>query len=160
MDSRGNASPEYATDDASAQYLRPGATSGGLLRRRSTAVIQRLAGNDPGPESRYGSQRPNLQTVQSDASTQHYGVSSGRPALGRSTSSKGRVPSLRSSEIRGTLPATSATDKLKPRASVTSGMSYKERVVLLRRQSREILEHIERKPHCCLFSMVTEESIS
>ena len=133
-----------STSDAAGSYLRPGATSSGLLRRRSTAILQKFTGHDSDYEERHSSQRPSLRTVQTDASTQQ---SHDRPKLGRATSSKGRVPSLRSSTIRGVASPAAATesDKLKARASVVSTMSYKERVSLLRRQSREIFEHVERE---------------
>ena len=131
-------------------FLRPGTAGHGLLRRRSTATIQKAYDNYGSPEKRTVSARPNLRTVQSDASMQQpHEASSSRPTLGRATSSKGGVPSLRSSLIRGTaLPAAPQdSDKadLKPRVSVASAMSYKERVSLLRRQSREIFEHVERE---------------
>ena len=118
--------------------------TGGFLRRRSTAVS--FASQDGDEAQRGQTEGPSDSSFDTQTSTP--GASSSklkRPSLGRKTSSKGRAPSLRSSDIRGVTSPADAHSNPKTRASFASGISYKERISLLRRQSREIYEHVERK---------------
>lgn len=127
-------------NDASA-YLRPGANNNALLRRRSTAYST----EDPfeGQETWNSPDRPRLSTAKSDRSIS-FEPSTLRPRLSRATSSGGRVPSLRSSEIRG-VKDPAAPSSSKQQDPNTPKIGYKERVQLLRKQSREIFEHVERE---------------
>lgn len=121
--------PQATPRASNTAFLRPGAGSDALLRRRSTAN----SANDCSTE------RPRLSTAKSERSINF----APRPKLARATSSGGRVPSLRSSEIRGVGAPQATPGSSKQPDPSTPKISYKQRVQLLRRQSREIYEHVE-----------------
>lgn len=122
------------------EMLRPGFNS--LMRRRSTAALS--VEDEPPPEDDPldDRARQSLRASRSDIGMsgreQGRGSQPKRPAPLRRTTSG----SFRSSEIRGVpSPSQEGADR---KASIASTCtSYKERVRLLRTQSREIFEHIE-----------------
>jgi uncharacterized membrane protein YjjP (DUF1212 family) len=128
-------------DSTGTSLRRPGTDGNALLRRRSTAVLD--SHEKLRPENASNRPATGSDVLCGRAELDQADPSSRRPTLGRATSSKGRVPSLRSSQIRGVQSPAGGNDT--GRLSAAPKVSYKERLQLLRKQSREIYEHVERK---------------